>query len=258
MRRLLALLAACLAVAGLCLVLLPTVRAVPGDATGCVAPRELVGTGSALDRVGVAVVGSLTACDDIGDGTVVYTNHTAVVWTAPHRGPAAGAEASGGTASGALLAGFWQRTGRGALLAPGANVRLPSYGAPYAWSPDARATRAFVAIELLLDGQARAAGAAGVPLPSADDGAFAAAALSCAAAISGSPTGRVEPADVRAALGLARDDIACSNAWMRATLIAADDGWTLPPAADAVGASPVADAATQWFRHSPGFVWRAG
>jgi hypothetical protein len=232
-------------------------------ANGCGPTTELLSTVSALDRSGAAVLGSFTVCADVSRGVVVYANNTPVAWTVPGRGPAAGVETSGGDASGALLAGFWQRTGRGAVLAPGATAQLPSYGAPYGWTPDRRATRTLVTIELILAGQARAAADAGVPRPSADDGAFASAALGCAAAIAdGSttlpPDSRMDALAIRSALDLARSDVACSNAWMRAGLIARDDDWRLPALSDVLGTTPTDGRAAAWFEHAQGFAWQTG
>ncbi|NQX26758.1 hypothetical protein HQQ81_05260 [Microbacteriaceae bacterium VKM Ac-2854] len=256
--------AAVLVVVMLGAVVVTGLRSAPAAAsTGCGPRTELLSTVSALDRSGAALIGSLSVCADASRGVVVYTNDTPVAWTVPGRGPAAGAALSGGDPSGALLSGFWQRTGRGAVLAPGASAELPSYGAPYAWSPDRRATRTLVTIGLILDGQARAAAAAERPRPSADDGVFAAAALGCAAAIAdGSsalpPDPRMDVVAIRSALDLARNDVACANAWMRAGLIAREDGWTLPPLADILGTAPTDGRAAAWFGHAQGFAWHTG
>ncbi|NQX12945.1 hypothetical protein HQQ80_15030 [Microbacteriaceae bacterium VKM Ac-2855] len=235
----------------------------PARPQGCTTERELLRTVSVLDRAGAGVLGSLSVCEDAALGTVTFTNRTPVVWSVPGRGVAASGDLTSSTAAGALLSGFWQRTARGALLPPNSSVRLPRTDAPYHWHPDDRATRTLLTIDAVLDAQLAAGAAAKEPDDAATRGVFASAALSCAAAVSDTIAPR-EPsggalggAAIRRDLRSAGSDIACSNAWMRARLVAQADGWSLPslPRAFSSGDDRSAEAASTWFDLARGFVW---
>lgn len=231
----------------------------------CGPAQELLGTVSALDRVGAAVLGSLTSCEEVELGRLTVSNATPVVWSIPARSTDPRMRLRSTLPAASMLAGFWERTGRGAVLPPGTSVRTPDDHGTFAWEPDLQATRMYVTLQTILEGQAEAVGGLGPWLDVEGGGIYSAAALACAAAVNDG-TGAMPavdplgPAAIREALQLARTDVACDHAWQRASDAAAAEGWTLPPIGrhfDPAAGRQSAEAATAWFRLSRGFTWRA-
>ncbi|QHC66278.1 hypothetical protein GSU68_06575 [Rathayibacter sp. VKM Ac-2759] len=219
----------------------------------CGDARELLGSGSVLDRGPDAVAGHLVACVDDGHRRLTVHNRTPIVWALSDPSVRGVVSQTGGVSG--LLSSHASRAGLGLILAPGASAAISAGPGRLTPQPDAEGTRLFLALTAVVEAQDLAASSGP---PRAPRSVVRTAALTCALALVHASGGWA----VTEAAEAAMRNGGCSRAWREAQVTALSDGWLLPSLAEALARperreadAAAVRAAVDWFAASSAFSW---
>ncbi|WKK71039.1 hypothetical protein Q0F99_15510 [Rathayibacter oskolensis] len=237
---------------GTLLPLAGTSAAVADAPSQCGDARELLGSGSVLDRGPDAVAGHLVACVDDGHRRLTVHNRTPIVWALSDPSVRGVVSQTGGVSG--LLSSHASRAGLGLILAPGASAAISAGPGRLTPQPDAEGP----ACSSRSRRSSRPRTSRPRPGPRAPRAASCTAALRCALALVHASGAWA----VTEAAEAAMRNGGCSRAWREARVTALSDGWLLPSLAEALARperreadAAAVRAAVDWFAASSAFSW---